>query len=83
MFGDSPLNELKNVPIPVPSFVLLFNIVGIYELLQQTPLELTGEPPSLIILPPQIALIEVIDVTVFVEDITGTSNCVLNDTSLP
>ena len=65
--GNSPLNELENVPEPVPSIVLLLLIVGeLVELLQQTPFELIEAPPSLEILPPPIALVVVIDDIVFV-----------------
>ena len=54
--------ELVKLPDPVPSAVLLFvlfKIVGVGEVLQQTPRTVTGDPPSLVILPPPIAEAEV------------------------
>jgi hypothetical protein len=39
--------------------VLLFVIVGLAEVAQQTPRAVTAEPPSLVILPPLVAVVEV------------------------
>jgi hypothetical protein len=48
-----------NVPIPVPSEDLLLAIVGPVAVPQQTPLAVTGDPPSAVILPPhQKVLVE-------------------------
>lgn len=80
--GNNPFNELENEPVPVPSLVLLFKIVGEVEVLQQTPRDVTAAPPSLVIVPPLIALVKVIEVIELV-DITGRPDSVLNDTSFP
>ena len=80
MFGDNPDISDANEPGPPPSFVLLFEIVGFAEVLQHTPLAVTGDPPSAVTVPPH----EPVDVpvaegtAVFTEGRTGL---VLNDTS--
>ena len=48
------------LPAPVPSEVLLFVIVGFVVVAQQTPLAVIEAPPSLVILPPLVADVEVI-----------------------
>jgi hypothetical protein len=53
-------------PVPEPSDVLLFSVVGLAEVLQHTPRSVTSEPPSLVILPPPEAEEEVISVTAVV-----------------
>ena len=51
-------------PAPVPLVVFESEISGRgFELLQQTPLEDTGTPPSKVILPPDTAVVCVIPVT--------------------
>ena len=45
MDGVNPVIELVNVPVPVPSMVLLFTIVGFGDVFQQTPRAVTGEFP--------------------------------------
>ncbi len=57
MFAVSPVIELVNEPVPNPSEVLLPLIVGSAEVLQQTPRADTGEPPSLVTLPPPSAVV--------------------------
>jgi len=52
---------LEKIPVPVPSEVWLLEIVGLVEVLQQTPLAVTDAPPSEVIFPPVDALLEVID----------------------
>ena len=54
---------LINAPVPRPSLVLLFEIVGSTEVFQQIPLEITGDPPSFVTLPPEIAVVYEISVT--------------------
>ena len=46
---------LVKLPVPVPLVVLLSFIVGFADVLQQTPLDVTGNPPWLEMLPPDIA----------------------------
>ena len=55
---------LVKIPVPVPSEVLLFAIVGVCDVLQQTPRAVIGEPPLLEMLPPDTA-----DVLVTIEGI--------------
>jgi hypothetical protein len=52
--------KLVNVVVPVPSVVLLSEIVGFGEVLQQIPFALMALPPSLVILPPPVAVVLVI-----------------------
>jgi hypothetical protein len=53
---------LTKLPVPVPSDVLLFAIVGPVEILQQTPRTVTEAPPSLVMLPPLLAVVAVTEV---------------------
>ena len=53
---------LVNVPIPVPSLVLVNKaIVGLGVVLQQTPRAVTAAPPSVLIVPPLLAVVLVMD----------------------
>ncbi len=63
---------LIKFPAPAPSDVLSFSIEGSVPVLQHTPLESTVPQPSLIIVPPQVAVVPVIFVTSEVV-IVGTS----------
>ena len=49
--------------MPLPSVVLELLVVGFDVVLQQTPLAVTVAPPSDVTLPPQTALVEVIEDT--------------------
>ena len=60
MFGFRPVILLVKAPVPEPSEVLLFAVVGLAEVLQHTPRAVTEAPPSLVILPPLITEEEVI-----------------------
>ena len=51
--------ELVKGPVPVPSVVWLSARVGLTEVLQQTPRALIEEPPSVVTLPPEVALFSV------------------------
>jgi len=51
--------ELVKLPVPVPLTVLLPETVGVDEVLQQTPLAVTEEPPSEETVPPDTAVVEV------------------------
>ena len=57
---------LPKLPVPVPSEVLLSFVVGLPEVLQQTPLAVTEEPPSEVTFPPLEALFVVIEDTAVV-----------------
>lgn len=69
MPGFSPVSELLKLPIPVPSDVLLFVIVGSVVVSQQTPLPVTEAPPSTVIFPPAVADVVVIDPTLVVVNV--------------
>lgn len=47
--------------MPVPSVVLLSLVVGLCDVLQQTPRTVTGSPPSDVTLPPPVAVVAVIE----------------------
>ena len=55
MFAVKPVIELVNIPIPVPSVVLLFPVVGLADVFQHTPLAVIAAPPSLGMFPPLVA----------------------------
>ena len=57
---------LANAPAPVPSVVWFPVTTGLGEVLQQTPRAVTVAPPSLLMLPPLAAVVEVIEVTAVV-----------------
>jgi hypothetical protein len=50
---------LVKVPVPVPLVVWLLAMVGLGDVLQQTPRALTGSPPSEVTFPPESAVVEV------------------------
>ena len=52
---------LVNVPVPVPSVVLLSEVVGLAVVLQQTPLAVTVAQPSKVTSPPEEAVVDVIE----------------------
>ena len=58
----SPVILLVKLPVPVPSDVLVLNAVVAPEVvLQQTPRAVTAEPPSVVIFPPETAVVELIE----------------------
>lgn len=79
--GDKAVIEEINAPVPEPFNVRVLAIVGVPVVFQQIPLVVTGEPPSLITLPPQVADVFVIEVNEFV--VTDPIFCVVKDTSPP
>ena len=62
---------------------MLFRSVGPVFVLQQTPLAVTGDPPSAVIVPPDIAVVDVIEETVVVESVASCDEVVVNDTWSP
>ena len=58
-------------PVPVPSVVLEFAVVGFAEVLQQTPRAVTLAPPSEVMFPPLAAEVVAIVVTVVVTPSPG------------
>jgi len=68
---DNPVMELVKIPAPAPLIVLVDNaIVGKVLVLHTTPLLIMYEPPSSIMLPPDIADVFPIEL-ILVVDITG------------
>ena len=57
---------LVNAPVSLPSVVLLSEVVGLADVLQQTPRAVTESPPSAVTLPPPDAVVEVMEVIVAV-----------------
>ena len=62
---------LVKVPVPVPLVVWLSAVVGLGLVLQHTPRAVTGSPPSAVTLPPEDAVVEVIDVGEVVVTVGG------------
>lgn len=76
------MSELTKLPIPAPSVVFVFEMVGPVVVLQQTPLAVMVPPPSIVIFPPEVAdedVIAVIAVVVIVERLA----VVVNENSFP
>jgi hypothetical protein len=71
------------LPVPVPSVVRLFAVVGLVLVFQQTPLAVIVPPPSAVIFPPDTAVIEVIEVIAVVVRVARVTWLVENETSLP
>jgi hypothetical protein len=65
--GFKPVSAEEKIPTPVPSMVLEFAVVGDGEVLQQTPLDVTADPPPEVIFPPENAELAVILETAVVE----------------
>ena len=57
MPGVRPVRELTNAPAPVPSLVRLFAVVGLGDVLQQTPRAVTEAVPSAVTFPPPVAVV--------------------------
>ena len=69
-----PDMDLVNIPVPVPSVVLVDKaIVGLAVKLQQTPRAVTAAPPSVVMLPPLLAVVMVMAV---VEAVVIVANAV-------
>ena len=73
---------LVKLPVPVPSVVLLAEVVGFDDVLQHTPRAVTVAPPSLVTLPPELAEVAAIRDTAVVVTV-GAVRVVVNSTSLP
>jgi hypothetical protein len=78
-----PVILLVKIPVPVPSEVLLLAVVGLVEVLQHTPLDVTAAPPSEVTFPPLVAV--AVDVAVVVPVITvgGIIGFEVKETALP
>jgi hypothetical protein len=73
---------LVKLPVPVPFVVWEPLIRGSAEVLQHIPRAVTGEPPSDVILPPDVAVVVVIPETAVVV-IVGLTAIVVKSRSLP
>jgi hypothetical protein len=80
--GVSPVKALVNAPVPVPSVVLLSAVVGLADVLQQTPRAVTAAPPSELMFPPLEAVVDVMAVTAVVVSV-GAAVVVVKPTSDP
>lgn len=80
-----PVIELVKVPVPVPPLLVHeFEVVGLAEMLQQTPRAAIGDPPSTVMLPPEVAVVCVMELTATVVTAgTVTGAKVVNVKSLP
>ena len=76
MFADKPVILLVKLPVPLPSVVWLLLTVGLWLVLQQTPLAVTVAFPSLVTLPPHVAVLDVVLLTV---DVVTVGNDTLAD----
>jgi hypothetical protein len=84
VFAVKPVILLVNTPVPVPSVVLLFVVVGLAEVPQHTPLAVTAAPPSEVTFPPLVAAVDDVAVVVPVVTVGETVPAgVVNVTSLP
>ena len=66
VFAVKPVMLLVKLPVPEPFVVLLLLVVGFAEVLQHTPRPETLAPPSLVIMPPLVAVVCVIEDTAVV-----------------
>ena len=82
MPGESPVIELVKLPVPEPSLVFEFVIVGFCDVLQQTPLAVTEAPPSAVIFPPLEADVDVTDEAFVVVTVDKTA-VVVKDCCVP
>ena len=75
MSAVKPVMLLVNDPIPAPSEVFESLVVGFVVVLQQTPLTVTGAPPSAVTFPPpeavEIEIAVVVDVVTVAKTIVG------------
>jgi hypothetical protein len=60
VLGNKFVRLLIKIPLPFPSKVLLLEIFGLGEVLQQTPLSVTVAPPSDVTFPPLVAVVWVV-----------------------
>jgi hypothetical protein len=74
---------LEKAPVPVPSDVFELLMVGDAVVAQQIPFSDIAAPPSDDMLPPETAVVNVIDVTAAVVRVGATAEDVVNVTSFP
>ena len=74
MFGERPVRDELKLPVPEPSLVfVLKEIVGFVLVDHTTPLEVTAEPPSELIFPPEVALVVVMELADIVLNVGSTT----------
>lgn len=85
MLAIKPVTLLVKTPVPLPSIVFVVKeTVGLDVVLQQTPLVVTGESPSVNILPPEVNEVLVrFDMAAVVMEGTIATALVVNVRSLP
>ena len=71
------------LPVPVPSLVTELPIVGLAVVAQQTPLPVIVAPPLSKTFPPDIAVVDVIEVIAVVVSVGTTIWPDVNETSFP
>ena len=74
---------LVNVPVPVSSEVLLSSMVGLADVLQQTPLAVTSVLPPEVTFPPLEAVVVVMEDTSVVVTVGVVAEEVVSVLSLP
>jgi hypothetical protein len=82
VLGIRPVRLLVKDPVPAPLLVVLFAVVGLGLVLQHTPRAVMAEPPSLLMLPPLLAVVAVMALAAVVLR-TGIPVSVVNCTWLP
>jgi hypothetical protein len=61
VFGDRPVRDELNVPVPVPLLVFVVKAIVRFSLVDHTtPLAVISAPPSEEIFPPEVAVVDVI-----------------------
>ena len=81
--GCNPVILLVKLPVPVPFEVKLSLIVGDGVIAQQIPRAVILGPPLSVMLPPETAVVEVIDETSVVVRVAIIIGFVVNESSLP
>ena len=82
MPADNPVKLLVKLPVAVPSVECEPVIEGFADVPQQTPLTVITAPPLEVIVPPETADVEVIEVTAVVVRVVVVVE-VVNETSFP
>ena len=74
MFGERLLRDELKLPVPEPSLLLVLKeIVGFVLVDHTTPLTVTVAPPSELILPPEVALVVVMELADTVLNVGSTN----------
>src|SRR5450759_2538013 len=81
--ADNPVKLLVKVPVVVPLVVFESAVVGFAIKLQQIPLTVITAPPLEAILPPETAVVKVIEVAAVVVRVATAIELVVNESSSP